>query len=169
MTDDLIERLKTCPAKERKAVAKELAQSGTDESVLELIRMVKGGRRRRLSWYNLEDQLIGIDVLGETKSKVALNYLRKLNVTVEESEVEKSGHNGWNNTTYLYETYPHARGKLYGKLKRLTNVSTFTHAQLSYNLQDYVESSPGEPKSKAHKILEGSIKQLEKNLKKSSD
>ena len=50
MTADLVQRLRTCSAEERKAVAMELARTGTDEAVAELINMVEGRRRCWLSW-----------------------------------------------------------------------------------------------------------------------
>jgi len=96
MTDNLVRRLRTCSAEERPAVAMELARTGTDESVQELIRMVEGRHRKGLSWYNLDDQLTGVESLGETKSINALQYLQRAysttNVTEEtESEVKSGG------------------------------------------------------------------------------
>ena len=75
---NLIQRLRTCSAEERKTSAMELAKNGTDEAVRELVRMVGGKRRRWLSFYNFNEQKIGIEALGETRSKKALDYLKNL-------------------------------------------------------------------------------------------
>lgn len=75
---DLVQRLRTCFAEERKAAAIELAKTETNEAVAELIRMAEGRRRYWLSWYTLDDQLIGVEALGESRSKNALEYLHIL-------------------------------------------------------------------------------------------
>jgi hypothetical protein len=66
MSNDLIERLRTCSNEERKAVAIELAKTRTHEAAVELMRMVDGRHRNGSGWYSLRDQLIGIEALGET-------------------------------------------------------------------------------------------------------
>jgi len=90
MTADLVQRLRTCSAEERRAVAIELAKTGTDEAVTELARMVEADvmnytpRTHRTIWqrrpifYSYEDQLIGVTALGETRSQKALYYLESI-------------------------------------------------------------------------------------------
>ena len=78
MESDLVRRLRTCPAQERKDVALELAHTGTNRAVAELIRMTKGRRRHWFTWYNFDDALIGVEALGESRSKRGLEYLRKI-------------------------------------------------------------------------------------------
>ena len=68
-------KLRTCSSKERKDVAMELAHTGTDYAVEELIRMVEGKRRHWLKWYSYGDVVLGIEALGETKNRGALDYL----------------------------------------------------------------------------------------------
>lgn len=87
MTSNLVQRLRVCSADERRVVAMRLAQTGTDEAVTELIRVVERRRKRLLSHYSLDDQLLGVESLGETSSQNALNYLRQAytpQVSVEE-------------------------------------------------------------------------------------
>jgi hypothetical protein len=75
MNRDLVQKLRTCSLPERKDAALSLAHRGTDKDIEELIRMVKGRRRHGLSWYNFQDQLIGVEALGETSRQTALNFL----------------------------------------------------------------------------------------------
>ena len=76
MAGPLVKQLRMCPENHRKVAALKLAQNGTDEGVMELIRMVEGRWRRWFFWYDYEDQLIGVEALGETGSEKALEYLR---------------------------------------------------------------------------------------------
>lgn len=78
MTSDLIQKLRTCSKEERKAVAMELAHTKSDEAIVELKRMVEGERRYWFNWYKLEDQLIGVEALGETSNRNVLDYLVKI-------------------------------------------------------------------------------------------
>ena len=90
MTSNLMQRLRTCSTEERRTVAIELVHIGTDDAIEALIQMADGvknyipGSWRNLwrdkptEFYELEDQLIAIDTLGETGSKRALKYLNKI-------------------------------------------------------------------------------------------
>ena len=80
----------------KKGVALNLACTGTDEAVTELIRIANGGSYTPEQWgrkhwyslsesllsekrweYNSHEQLVAIEALGETRSKRALDYLTK--------------------------------------------------------------------------------------------
>ena len=81
-----IKKLRTSPSSKRREVALELAKSESAIVVKELIHMARGGRRTLLRWYNLEDQLIALEALGDTRSQEALDYLelvrtRKVSLT----------------------------------------------------------------------------------------
>lgn len=78
MSANLVQRLRTCPKEERIYAAMELAQTGTDEAVAELVRMVEGKRRYCLRWYGQDDILPAIESLGETRNKKALGYLNNI-------------------------------------------------------------------------------------------
>lgn len=123
MAADLVQRLRTCPAKERRAAAMELAKTGTDEAVVELIRMVDGATRDYTSrtiktlWlklsidYSFEDQLIGIGALGESGNRQALDYLNRLIVFEESCPLQCSNH-GDMGQPIPYHSYNNAHGKL---------------------------------------------------------
>jgi len=53
----------------------ELAETGTDDAVEELIRMVERGRRFWFVRYSNEDVLTGIEALGASQNVAALEYL----------------------------------------------------------------------------------------------
>jgi len=88
--NDLIKRLRTCPAEERKDIAFQLASTRSDWVVEELIRIsdagVKSYTPRSIStlWlrlpirYDSMDQDIAIEALGQTGSKRALEHLENL-------------------------------------------------------------------------------------------
>ncbi len=78
MTADLIQKLRICSAEERRAVAIELAKTRSEEAIAELKRMVEGRHRKGLKWYNYDDQLVGIEALGNTNNDEALNFLAKV-------------------------------------------------------------------------------------------
>ena len=86
MADDLVKRLRTCSKEDRKVAALELARSRSNRAIKELIRMVKGGYRHWWRRYEYEDQLIGIEALGATGSRIALEYLKELIGTTDFSQ-----------------------------------------------------------------------------------
>ena len=90
MAADLIQTLRTCSKDERRAIALELAHSGTDEAIAELIRMVNGERRRLLRWYNIDDSIAGIEALGESRSKRGLDYLKCISGHVTSADFEST-------------------------------------------------------------------------------
>jgi hypothetical protein len=85
-TSSLVEKVRRCRQADRRSCAQELAKAGTDEAVGELIRMVRGDRRRGLLSYSVEDQLIGVEALGETANRKALEYLKHVYTCVETTE-----------------------------------------------------------------------------------
>ena len=103
MTFDLIQRLKTCSAEERRAIAMELAQTQSDKTVKELIRLTKG---KGYTSITLDEQLATIDALGETGNVKALNYLKRISrASVEyRSEHWERGHQYGYNTWVVDET-----------------------------------------------------------------
>jgi hypothetical protein len=112
----LVEKLRTCPAEERREIAIELAKTGSENALSELKRMVEAERIRWLSWYNFNDQLIGIEALGETKRKEALDYLKSLLETTEVCVESSSRGNAlqeeyWTDETIMIR-YIHAEGEL---------------------------------------------------------
>lgn len=78
MAADLVQRLRTCSAEERRAIAMELAITRKETALTELKWMVEGGSRGSLRWYNYDDQLIGIEALRETGTGEALEFLCKV-------------------------------------------------------------------------------------------
>ncbi len=84
-TADLIQRLRTCSAEERIAVAMGL----TDVDVEALIDLLDGTK------YATRDKLSVVDALGETHSVRALDYLKQLAVhTPPTSETEEGDYGG---------------------------------------------------------------------------
>ena len=96
----------------------DLAQTGTEEAIKELIRMSDGGsrtspaygRRRWYSisetcltpaaYYNLDDQLTAVDALAETRLPQALEYLRSLIPTKQEVQEYEPGNYGGSSGDY---------------------------------------------------------------------
>lgn len=78
MTTDLLRRVRSSSLQERRTVALELAKTRSEETMAELKRMVQGRRRRGLKWYNYDDQLVGIEALGETGITEALEFLSRV-------------------------------------------------------------------------------------------
>jgi hypothetical protein len=128
MALDLVQRLKTCSAQERKAAAMELSQAGTDESVHGLIEMADGDVRvytprswktlwlKSAVYYSLDDQLAGIEALGQTGNRKALDYLKNL---AEETQYEDScgtgmmqGSDFYPDYWFTHYDYPNAKGWL---------------------------------------------------------
>lgn len=88
MAGTLVKQLRTCPAEHRRFAALKLAENGTDEDVRELIRMVEGRRRSWFFWYDYEDQLTGVEALGDTGSRKALEYLKFVYQAEHRTEIE---------------------------------------------------------------------------------
>ena len=85
MIDEILPKFRTCPPKERKGLALELAKTGTDEAVAELINIMEGGIytpavHGRRHWYSLfksclqpeqweyssDDALVAMEAMGKT-------------------------------------------------------------------------------------------------------
>lgn len=172
MPDDLVKKLRTCSKEERRAAAMELAQTGTDEAIRELIAMADGRRRYGLSWYDLDEQLIGVEALAETKSQIALNYLRKVYKTIDETTNTKDvllycgGHapesDVWGQETYGLYTFPKARGKLAESLK-YTGLKSWPDYE-GYPPQPSIPNYRPQPSGKTHDVFRAAIVKLEGSL-----
>ena len=127
MAPDLVQRLRTCSTEERRAVAREVAQLGTDDAVSELKKMVESEIRdytpRTLGtfWrklpinYSGDDIYLGIEALGETRSIDALDYLKGLiKVKQVEGKLYKicRGDDLPCDFTFDVVRYPNAKGEL---------------------------------------------------------
>src|SRR5271166_4148055 len=92
MQADLIKALRTCSPTQRSSIAIELGRIGTQEAVTELKRIAKTGECTppkwcKKHWYStateihsecsFESQLIAIAGLGESKSKIALDFIKR--------------------------------------------------------------------------------------------
>jgi hypothetical protein len=75
IVDSLVKSVRTASAERRKSLAVELAQTRTSEGTAELRRMVERRYKGMLTWYSADDQLTGIEALGETARPDALEYL----------------------------------------------------------------------------------------------
>ena len=78
----------------REKLSVELAKSGSDWATLELIRMAEGKLRRKSKYgklfyrfYSEDDQINAISALGETKNKLALDYLKKIYYSKDSEEI----------------------------------------------------------------------------------
>ncbi len=138
MAKGLVLRMRTCSAKERKSVAFELSRAGTDEAISELIRMVNaevricdpseipdGQTLRKPHWwsrpwtmryqihpwghYNYDDQIAGIEALGETQSSKALEFLRNLAVHTPPELIQDVQYNP---EKFRDAFFPNAKGEL---------------------------------------------------------
>lgn len=152
----------------------ELAQTGSNEAIAELIRMVEGRHRRRLSWYSPADQLVGVEALGETSNQNALDYLKKVYGTVRGSD-EFDHHVGGGGSEprdddvwtihFKVHTYPNAKGMLAGNLAYKTVVSVHEEERGEIPKKDWgrwVSYDYRCPEyHKAHKAFETSIAKLE--------
>jgi hypothetical protein len=117
MALNLVSKLRTCPAEERKAVAIDLGRTGSDEAISELINMVEGDY--------LDSQLIAVEALGETRNKTAFEYLKKLSYishSFEKTSEQTMGTAG--NATVIYGDLTveccNARGELLGDLHKVS-------------------------------------------------
>lgn len=114
MVKDMIRELRTFPSQERRNIAISLGKLASDKAVIELKRMVDGERKRLLKWYDFEDQLIGVEALGETKRKDVLEYLRHMYTSlVSRKNISRSfpGDDGLTDTseeTFNVHNYPNA-------------------------------------------------------------
>ena len=85
-----IEELRKSRTDLRRERALELAKTNSPERITELIRMVEA-RRKRLLWYNLSDQKIGVEALGETGDDFARAYLQRVYGHVEKHTIHRQG------------------------------------------------------------------------------
>lgn len=170
MIEGLIQKLRTCSSKERKAVAMELARTGTNETADELIRMVEGRRRYWLSWYNLDDQLIGVEALGETGRVEALEYLKHV-YTPTIDEWETNYNPAHRQISYLATdrnesyTYTNARKELFKELNfYILENGDYDYSNNNLSLeQQRVEIFQT---NNSHKIFRKSIQKLESTVQK---
>lgn len=117
---DLVKELRACLPEDREKLAVQLARSGSEDAVPELIRMVEGKRRRVLAHYEFEDQLIGIRALGETGKQEALDYIEWLTKETRGLPIDLSSRTAHREGgDYLFAThekvevhYPNAKGEL---------------------------------------------------------
>lgn len=77
-TKQWIKQLRTSSPEERKDIALALGKISSDEAVFELKKMVEGKWRRFFKRYDFEDQLIGVEALGETGREDVLEYLKHI-------------------------------------------------------------------------------------------
>jgi hypothetical protein len=112
MAESLISRLRMSNSPEdRRSIAIELAQTGSDMAVLELIRMAECKVRKRShvscwfhSYYGGRDQLNAIQALGESGNEHALEYLERIYSAEkgEESTFERAT-DSWFGDHAIYE------------------------------------------------------------------
>ena len=180
MSTPLVNELRTCNKRDRKSVALRLAVTGSEDVVLELIRMVEGRRRRFLRFYGFQDQLTAIEALSLTKSKLALACLRKLIQTKATSLGMYSIVQGIDVASeYFEETveYPNARKALRKALRFTDHYASsgswqvFTpeeskEIEARFNTKEEKERLriPSYP-SEAFKIVAAAIGKLEADLK----
>jgi hypothetical protein len=72
MEDDLVRQLLSAPAEERRAATKMLGRLGTEAAVEALLALAQDGDA------SLDDQLLAIECLGNTRSPAALAYAQAL-------------------------------------------------------------------------------------------
>lgn len=77
-TNQWIKKLRASSPEERKDIALALGKIASDKAVIELKKMVEGRWKRIFEWYNFEDQLIGVEALGETGRRDVLEYLNHI-------------------------------------------------------------------------------------------
>lgn len=177
MISNLIKRLRKCSSQERRSVAIELAKTGNDNGIRELIRMIEGRRKYLLCWYNLDDQLIGVEALGETGKKEALEYLEKVYTTIRKSHgtettVVAGGSEPRDDDVYtisfeIYH-YPLARAGLGESLsyKKLVSVSEEYYGNLSEGDWPSCVSAEAPKDKRAHQVFQKSIAGLRLSLEK---
>ena len=180
MVADLIRLLKSCSLEQRRDVAIRLAQTRTDEAVLELKNMVEGGVRERTPrtyrtfWlkrpirYCSYDAEIGIEALGETGRKDVLDYLTHMYTPQIMDEDREShpvqgidvDHNYWKVEVHRY---PNAPTMSLGYEIDLTN-STWGHEES--NSPETIERERKEVpmRMRAHQIFRAAISKLEKQI-----
>lgn len=127
MNLNLIQRLRTCSLEDNPDIARELAQTGTDEAVKELIYIADGNKIYRningtlfssiVSFfkpqkYGLNEQLIAIDALGEIRNQKALDFLNELLVNEDASNLPETNFIGSNEHFYNGREFIYAKGEL---------------------------------------------------------
>ncbi len=120
MVENLVKKLRTCSKEERRNIAIQISRTSTDEAIGELIRMVEGRHRRGLKWYTLDDQLIGIEALGETGRQDVLDLLIEMYTPLtEHGENHELNHPLSGKTVSVVETsfnYPNVTDELNSSL-----------------------------------------------------
>ncbi len=182
MADDLIQRLRTCPVEERRAIAMELAQTGTDEAVTELVKIVEGGnytppRYNKKHWYSLDrtlleeenfqynsdEQLMAVEALGETRSRKAYNYLNWL-IAKTKSSRRRYGMKcrGGFVAMRQFVRFPRAKGGLYKMLQYDADVARGDYLSTLQPVQGELEAA--RESNIAYQAVLKAIQKLEKNL-----
>lgn len=159
--NNLVKKLRKSSNEERRNIAIELAQSGTDEAIKELIRMIEGRRRHLMSWYKFDDQLLGIECLGMTTSREALEYLQKLLIEKIETRTihwTDRQENEWDTEGHTI-TYPNARKKL----RKLLNYQEGDFSPYGLNVE-HIERSRSEESEKLYRQITLTITTLETKL-----
>jgi len=178
---NLVDRLRTCPIEQRGAIAIQLAELGTDKAIDELVRMVEGRRKYKIRFwggsYSYNDQLIGIEALGETGSKKALEYLKAL-ISEKEFEGPEKMDDTSDSPIRCQVNFPRARGlgRLYKGLYLRVVYPPQPDRELEDNLETakrYARELADSPElkinsatarpvvSRVYKIIYDSIKKLE--------
>jgi len=189
MTDDLVQRLRTCSAGERRAVAMELAQTRNDEAVDKLIKIVNGGdytppvygRKHNYSlfksklgeerWQNgLADQLLAIEALGCTRSEKAFNFLLELYETKREykeiaRECTYPMHGSGDlpsseSVDKISFSFPNSKGELAREL-------TYTDTPTAWGVEGYtinITNKLSTKKEEVHKTIQMAVSQLYTSL-----
>jgi len=174
MTTDLVQRLRTCHAQERRTVAMELAKVGSEEVITELKRMVEGKHRKGLRWYNYADQLVGIEALKVTGTSKALEFLSKVYSSLWSYETGESFCTSpmqGSGDLPSYESvridsfrFPWARKKLGSRLAYSVelNEHRVEGYSLPYRPKEEIEAELREIFAREpHSIIQGAIKELE--------
>ena len=170
-TSDLIQRLRTCGPEERKFAAIELARTGTDEAVAELKRMIEARRRRGLRWYDINDQLIGVEALSETNSPRALSYLREIYAS-QDKTLESREHNDGLSLREIGKKvevfYPNAKRELRRRLRYTVEVTHPHEIECGYAVLREGEDirAVRYKDQRTHDVLTSSIQKLESSLGK---
>ena len=150
---DCAKKLRTCPKKDRRAVALQLARDNPYGIIEELIRMAERENRRWLRRYTLEDQLSAFEALGETGKQSAYDYIKE----VYTPKITKETHSGVRDIPdeddtaaepagYYYESY-YSIEYIYNYLKIKGKLAY----DLDYKIIDaYEESESGEEEIRRH-------------------
>lgn len=157
MVNDLVKKLRrACSPECKKKAALEISKNDDKKSFQELYNMVNGARISFIPYqrYSLEDQLIGIEVLGESGRQEALDFLVNLytpkithHSLIEETVAGEPDWDGVDPRPRAYTISPEKDQFNYinakGRLKKILKYDTAKN-----------------PKSKEHEIIRTAIKNL---------